>query len=131
MYTMKDKIDSAFPNRLVLAALVLIVLVAFGLRFYRLGSAPPSINWDEAAVGYNAWTIANWGKDEWGRTLPLVFKSFGEYKHPVYVYLTVPFVALFGLTDFAVRAPSAFFGVLNVVVIFFLARRLFKSNEYN
>lgn len=106
---------------------ILIILLAFVLRFYKLGQVPPSISWDEAAVGYNAWTIIHWGKDEWGKTLPLVFKSFEDYKHPVHIYLTAPFIAAFGLTEFGVRSSSAFFGTLNVVVIFFLARKIFKS----
>ena len=112
----------------IIVALILIVVLGFGLRFYKLGMAPPSISWDEAAVGYNAWTILHWGKDEWGRTLPLVFKSFEDYKHPLHVYLTVPFIAIFGPTDFGVRAPSAFFGVANIIVVFFLVRQMFKKD---
>jgi 4-amino-4-deoxy-L-arabinose transferase-like glycosyltransferase len=116
-------------SKLIILALLLVVGIAAFTRFYRLGQDPPSITWDEAAVGYNAWTIWHWGKDEWGTRLPIVFKSFEDYKNPVHVYLTVPFVAIFGLTEVAVRASSALFGVLNVLIIFFLARRLFKSDS--
>ncbi|KKP40600.1 hypothetical protein A2130_03450 [Candidatus Woesebacteria bacterium GWC2_33_12] len=108
--------------------LILIVLLSVFLRFWKLDQTPPSITWDEATVGYNAYTILNWGKDEWGRTLPLTFKSFGDDKNPVHVYLTVPFVGLFGLNDYAVRSSAATFGVLNVILIFFLVRSIFKSN---
>lgn len=107
---------------------ILIISLAIFVRFYKLGKVPMSISWDEAAVGYNAYTIAHWGRDEWGKTLPLVFKSFEDYKHPVHIYLTVPTIATFGLTEFGVRASAAIFGVLNVVVIFFLARKIFKSD---
>lgn len=106
--------------------LILIIALAFFLRFYKLTEVPPSISWDEAAVGYNAWTILHWGKDEWGKTLPLVFKSFEDYKHPVHIYLTVPFVGIFGLNEFGVRASSAFFGVLNVLLIYLLASRIYS-----
>lgn len=115
-------------NKITILFLVLILVVAAILRFYKLTEVPPSISWDEAAVGYNAWTILNWGKDEWGRTLPLVFKSFEDYKHPVHIYLTIPFIAIFGLNEFGIRASSAFFGVLNVLLIYLLAQRIFKNH---
>jgi len=114
-------------NKLLVIILFLILFAASFLRFYKLSEVPPSITWDEASVGYNAWTILNWGKDEWGKAFPLVFKSFGEYKNPVDIYLTVPFVAIFGLNEFGVRASSAFFGVLDVLLIYFLGAKIFKN----
>lgn len=104
-----------------------IILLATGLRFYKLSLIPPSLSWDEASFSYNAYTIANWGKDEWGRTLPLAFESFGEYKNPVDIYISAPFIKIFGLNEFATRAPAALFGVLNVILIYFLAKTLFKN----
>lgn len=115
-------------KKLTAFLLGLIVIVSILLRFIKLGSFPAAITWDEAAVGYNAYTIWNWGKDEWGKSFPLAFKSFGDDKNPVHIYATVPFVGIFGLNEYATRAPAALFGVLNVVVIFLLARLLFKSN---
>lgn len=115
-------------NKIKLVILITIVILAAGIRFYKLDKFPLAITWDEAAVGYNAYTIWNWGKDEWGKSFPLTFKSFGDDKNPVHVYATVPFVGLFGLNEFATRASAALFGVFNVIVIFFLARYLFKSN---
>ncbi len=115
-------------NLITKVLLVLILILALGLRIYKLDSVPPSISWDEAAVGYNAWTIANYGKDEYGKSFPLVFKSFGDDKHPVHIYSTAAFVKLFGLNEFSTRLPLAVFGVLNVLLIFFLGRVLFKSD---
>lgn len=109
-------------------ALILIVSLAAFLRLYRLDQVPPSLNWDEVAAGYNAYTIANWGADEYGNRLPLVFKSFGDDKHPVHIYITAVFVKVFGTTDFVTRLPSAVFGVLTVLAIYFLARKMFKND---
>ncbi len=108
--------------------LILIVILAAFLRLYKLDSAPPSISWDEAAVGYNAWTIANYGKDEYGKSFPLVFRSFGDDKHPVHIYATALSVKILGFNEFTTRLPVALFGVLNVLLIFFLGRILFSSN---
>lgn len=109
--------------------MLLIVIVILGaiLRLYRLDSAPPSISWDEAAVGYNGWVIANWGRDEYGKFFPAYFRSFGDDKHPVHVYLTAISVKFLGLSEFSTRLPSAFFGILNVLLVFALAKLMFSS----
>lgn len=110
--------------------LFLIFLLALTLRLVNLGSHPPGLTWDEAALGYNAYSILKTGRDEFGTFLPIIFKSFGDYKPGVYVYLTVPSVALFGLTEFAVRLPSAIFGSLAVVGIYLLVGRLFPNIRF-
>ena len=105
-----------------------VILLAFGLRVYRVGTAIQSVTWDEAAVGYNAYTILHWGRDEWGRVMPLTFKSFEDYKNPIHVYLTIPFIALFGLNETGVRLSAVFFGTLNVFLMYILVRRIFKND---
>ena len=106
--------------------IVLILIVAFFLRFYQLGENPPSLTWDEAAWGYNAYSLGTDGKDEFGRFLPLDYiESFGDFKPPVYAYLDVIPVKILGLSEFAVRFPSALFGVLTVLIAYFLVKTLF------
>lgn len=110
--------------------LIGIVAVACILRFYLLGVNPPSLTWDEVAWGYNAYTLGLDGRDEFGRLLPFDYlESFGDFKPPLYAYLAIIPVKLFGLTEFAVRIPSAFFGVLSVLVTFFLAREIFEDKK--
>lgn len=105
-----------------------IILIAFFFRFYGLGINPPSLNWDEASIGYNAYSISQTLKDEHGRFLPVDYvAAFGDYKPPVYIYLTVPFIKIFGLTPLAVRLPSAILGLLTVVLTYFLAKSLFQK----
>lgn len=108
--------------------LVLILILAFFLRFFRLGKVPPSLNWDEVAIAYNAYSILETGKDEWGKPWPLLgFESFGEYKLPVFVYATIPGVWLFGLTELGARFMPALFGVIGVALTFVLTKNLFKN----
>jgi len=93
------------------------------LRFYHLGSNPPSPYWEEAALGYDAYSILKTGKDFHGNSWPLVaFESFGDYKPSLYFYATVPSVVIFGLNTFAVRFPSALFGTLTVLLVYFLIK---------
>src|SRR3989344_4938577 len=101
-------------KRLYLIAFILITALAFLLRFWRLGEIPNGLYQDETAIGYNAYSIIQTGRDEYGKSLPLYFKSFGDYKLPVYIYATVPSILMLGLTELAVRAPSALFGSLSV-----------------
>lgn len=109
--------------------LIIILLVATVLRLYKLGSVPPSLNWDEVALGYNAHSILTTGRDEYGNFLPIIFKSFGDFKPGVYVYLTIPFVTLLGLSEVAARLPSALFGVLTVGLLYFLILELFDNKK--
>lgn len=104
--------------------LLLITLLAFALRFYALGLIPASPDWDEAALGYNAYSILRTGRDEYGNFLPLSLRSFDDYKPPFYMYLTVVSVAVFGLSVWSTRLPSAVLGVLAVVCVVYLTRQL-------
>lgn len=107
-----------------------ILLFASYVRIIGVASNPPAISWDEASIGYNAYTILTTGKDEHGRFFPLdTFAAFGDYKPPIPIYLTVPFVAIFGLNEWSVRLPSAIAGVLTVLVLYLLVLELFKSKN--
>lgn len=108
----------------------IIVLVAFLLRFYQLGVNPPSLTWDEVAWGYNAYSLGIDGKDEFGRFLPVDYlESFGDFKPPVYAYLDILPIKIFGLTEFAVRVPSALFGTGTVLLSYFLIVLCFYKSK--
>lgn len=106
--------------------LILIILLAAFLRFYQLTNYP-ALNADEAAIGYNAYSLIQTGKDEHGNSWPVHFQSFNDYKPGLYFYLVLPFVKILGLNELAVRIPGAFLGVATVLIVFFLAKELFKG----
>lgn len=123
------------PKRInvwLLSALILGIT----LRLVRIQELPIGFTPDEAAFGYNAYSILETGKDEWSTpwyVLPFTnMRSFGDYKLPLYTYLAVPSVWLFGLNEFAVRLPNAIFGCMAIVSVYLLAFRLFptKSPHY-
>lgn len=111
-----------------LITLILIIAIAAILRLWALGQVPPSPDWDEASLGYNAYSILHTGKDEYGKFLPFVFRSFDDYKPALYAYLIVPFISLFDLNIVVVRLPSALLGILSVIATFFLVKELFKKD---
>lgn len=113
------------------AILIIALLLGAFLRLYQIGSIPNALTWDEAALGYNAFSIIKTGKDEFGKVLPIVFKSFGDYKPGLYVYLAIPSVAILGLTEFAVRLPGCLFGILAIFGVYLLVKELFRETKNN
>lgn len=110
-------------KRISIFFLVCIFLLAFFIRVYRVGEVPSGFHRDEAFLGYNAYSILKTGRDITGNFLPTHLASF-IYTPAGYSYLSVPFIALFGLTEFSVRFASLFFGSLTVALTFFLAKKL-------
>jgi 4-amino-4-deoxy-L-arabinose transferase-like glycosyltransferase len=104
--------------------LLVIVAVAAVLRLYQLGSIPPSLDWDEASLGWNAYSILKTGSDEYGKPVPVSLRSFNDFKPALYAYAAIPSIVVFGLNEFSVRLPSAMAGILTVLVAFLLVRKL-------
>ncbi len=105
-----------------------IIILAFVLRFYRLNDYP-ALNADEAAIGYNAYSLIQNGRDEHGNPWPVHFQSFNDYKPGLCFYLVLPFVKTFGLNEWAVRLPGAVLGVLTVLIVYFLVKELFPNRQ--
>ncbi len=107
--------------------LITILIIATFFRFFWLTKSPPALNWDEVSIGYNAYSILKTGRDEWGKSFPLFFKAYGEYKLPGMIYASIPAIALFGLNDFAIRFTPAVIGVIAVYVLYLLGKELFDE----
>ena len=107
----------------------LIIILAFFLRIYKITSIPPSLNWDETSIGYNAYSVLKTGRDEWGQFMPVHFKSFGEYKLPAQIYASIPAIAIFGLNDFGVRITPVVYGTMTILLLYFLVFEIFKRKD--
>jgi len=111
------------PKQLIV--LLLIVLLGFSVRVINLQSTPPSLNWDEVSHGWNAYSILKTGQDEWGKTFPISnFRAYGDYPLPLNLYLTIPSIQLFGLSEFSLRFPHVLLGVGTIISTFFLVQGL-------
>jgi len=106
---------------------LLILVFAFVLRFYQLADNPPALNWDEVSHGYNAYSILKTGKDEWGMKFPLIFRAYGDYKLPLYIYFSVIPIAVLGLNPLGVRFISIFSGIGLVIVAYLIGKKAAKS----
>ncbi len=108
--------------------LIIIILIAGFLRLYKLGSYP-AFNADEAALGYNAYSLIKTGMDEHGNKWPIHFQSFNDYKPGGYVYIILPFIKIFGLNEWSVRIPSAILGIATVYVLYLLVKILIEDRR--
>ena len=116
-------------KKTIIAILIVFTGVALALHLFKMHSVPPGFNADEAAYGYNAYSLLQTGKDEYGIPFPLRLISFGDYKLPGYSYLLMPFIALFGLSPWVVRLPALLAALGLIWVVYALAVSLTK-NKY-
>lgn len=107
--------------------LVAILLLAALLRFWKLDQYPVGLFGDEVDVGYQAYSLLKTGKDYMGQTLPAYIHSLSEWRAPLFIYATIPSIAIFGLNEWGVRGASAFFGVLGVLLMYLLGKKIWNE----
>lgn len=105
-----------------------VILVTFVIRFYQLDKVPPEINIDEASQGYNAFSILKTGEDRYGKSFPILFRSFDSFQAPLYTYLTIIPVYFFGNSILSVHFIAALSGVLlALITLIFIIKSDFKE----
>lgn len=108
----------------------LILVLAIFFRFWHINSLPSGLNWDEISHGYTAYSLLLTGKDQWGVKWPLFnFRAYGDYPTTFDTYLSIPFVKTLGLNALSIRLPSAIFGVIFVILIFFFTKLILKNDR--
>ena len=109
--------------------LILVILLAAFLRLWQLSSVPPSPSLDEVSIGYNAYSILQTGRDEYGILFPILLRAYDDWRPAMHVYTSLPFVKLLGPSALAVRLPSAILSILTVLATYFLVKRLCKNES--
>lgn len=109
--------------------LALILILASYLRFYNLESIPAGLHADAASQGYNAFSLLENGKDRYGESWPILFRAFGYYQPPLYTYLSMIPVAMFGNSQFSIHFISALSGLILTAVTYLFVLALFKQNQ--
>ena len=105
-----------------------IFILGLLLRISFIDKVPPGLNRDEASIGYNAYSVLLTGKDEYQQFLPLSFKSFGDWKLPLYIYLDIIPIYLFGLTELSTKLPSIIFGSLSILITYLFVIEIHKES---
>jgi 4-amino-4-deoxy-L-arabinose transferase-like glycosyltransferase len=114
-----------------IAALITTAIVLGGTLLYAgaLGYVPPYLIHDEAQGALQAHALATTGRDLSGRLLPMYFTEpeFPPGRDPVLIYFTALGLSVLPFTEAGVRTPTTLVGVLNIALMFFAARALFRS----
>ena len=105
------------------------MLAIFAVYFVRLNRNPPGYYIDESSISYNAYTISQTGADEFGTSWPLYFRSFGDYKNPVFIYLLAGIYRITGPGILAARLLSAVCGALAALALGLLATRISERRD--
>ncbi len=103
--------------------LILLLLLAFSLRFVELNDNPAGFFRDEASKGYTSFCLLQTGQDMSGATWPLFVLEHERTTSSLYQYITIPFILSFGLTEMAVRLPACLAGTLSVLAGYLLGKR--------
>ena len=117
-----DKLRGVLLKRELYLASAILLAGAL-LRFLCLGRFPPGLNQDEASIGFDAWSLLQEGIDRNGDAWPVLFVSWGSGQNVLYAYLSLPFLALFGLSAASLRLCAAFWGSVSLAAFWLLARR--------
>lgn len=119
---MKDKFKLFF-------LLTFIILIGAIARLYRLDKIPVGLHIDEAQVGYNAYSLLETGKDENGEFLPTHLTLWKVDRPLGIAYLTIPGIIFFGLNEYGTRFPTAVFGILTILSVYFLTKEIFGNKS--
>ena len=103
--------------------LILILAIGFSVRLVNISEIPGGLNQDEASAGYEAYSILNYGIDRNGNTNPVQFVAWGSGQNVLYSYIMIPFIKIFGLTEFSVRLPMAIVGCISLFVFYLLLNK--------
>jgi 4-amino-4-deoxy-L-arabinose transferase-like glycosyltransferase len=109
----------------------LIAVFAAPIYFWQLGSVP-TFGGDEARFAVHAREIAATGRDLDGAVLPLLFRIY-EYSfwyQPGLFYAVAAVLKVAPLAEWSARLPMAIAGIADVLLIYFVARRLLGSMRY-
>jgi len=109
--------------------LTFIIFIASFFRLYQLGSLPISLFGDEVDVAYHSVSLFTTLRDYMGHLLPTYIQSLTEYRAPLLMYITAPFVGLLGSSPFVVRLPVALLGIASVYLLYLLVKKLFQSEN--
>jgi 4-amino-4-deoxy-L-arabinose transferase-like glycosyltransferase len=109
-----------FKNAKDIEFLIVLSLCIIGiiLRTILFGKIPPGLNQDEAAAGYEAYSLLLTGKDKWGNIWPVYFVAWGAGQNVLYSYLLIPVIHFFGLTTQSVRSINLIFGILTIPLLY-------------
>ncbi len=99
------------------------------LRLWKLGQIPEGFYSDEALYGYEAFSLSQTGKDQFGNPHPISIAGFGDYRPAFYIYATIPFIKYLGLNEFATRLPSTISSIATLGLVYLFTCYIIKNRK--
>lgn len=105
----------------------LIIIVFFTVSLVILGRVPQALYWDELAIGIDAYSITQTGKDIHGNSwLQAIYPSYGDYKAPLPIWLVSLSIRIFGMSAFAVRLPFFLLSWLGLMGLAWILKQMLE-----
>lgn len=101
----------------------ILFVIGFLIRLLMLKSLPFGLNQDEASSGYDAYALLTKGIDRNGCSFPVLFVSWGSGQNALMAYIAMPFIALFGLNEVALRLPNAIFSSITLIYFWLYVKK--------
>lgn len=104
------------------AAVLLTVGILIRVSFF--WSVPDGLNQDEASIAYDTYADLTYGQDRNGDHNPVYSVAWGSGHSSLYITLSKPWIALFGLNVFTARVTGVLFGVIALFAFYGIMRRM-------
>lgn len=111
----KNKYELLMYTLLVIGCLVRTIAI----DIYPLG-----FGGDEASAGYEAYSLYKYGVDRHLKSFPVHFIAWGSGQNVLYSYMSIPFIAILGLSVFSFRLPMAIIGCATLFIIYYLCKEI-------
>lgn len=102
----------------IFQVIFLIILASF-IIFYKFNLVPNKLSFDEVEFAKLALSLDSKPYS--------VYSTLATGHSTLYFYIILLSIKIFGITNFALRFPSALFGILNVLLFYFIVKKVFQS----
>lgn len=118
-----EKIKKQIEGHYSILVIILLIIGSLARLLY-LGSYPGGVSQDEAFSAYDAFSLANYGMDSFGYHFPVYNTSWGSGMSALYSWLSIPWIKLFGLNMWTIRLSQALLGILSLLVLYLLMKKI-------
>jgi len=105
--------------------IVLLILILLGcfVIFFRFNSVPSTTTFDEIEFAKLALSLFN---------VPYTpYSSFATGHATLYFYILLFSLKIFGISTFALRLPSALFGLASVIIFYFVLKKSIQKSTFS
>ena len=106
----------------VAVEILILLLVSSFVIFFQFNQVPKKLSWDEVEFTRLALSLDN--------KPYTAYSQLATGHSTLYFYILLTSFKIFGINNFALRFPSALFGIFNVMLFYFIALIVFPSISY-